>query len=211
MNQMETIRDGRSVRAEGKRRARREEILRAAERVISEKGYQVTSVADVIHAAGVSRGTFYLYFPSREALFHELIDLFIQRLMSCIRVIRIEDGDPIGQLYENVRRVVDLLFDNPNVTVILWREAVGQDERVHRKLNAFNAFLHRMVARALKNGADWGLIRRVNEKTVAMAIIGSLKEILYNYLVVNGESIPDRQELTGDLLDFGLRGLQVPS
>lgn len=200
--------DGRSVRATNRRNARRERILEVAQQVISTRGYQSTSIADVIKAAEISRGTFYLYFDSREALFHELLDRFIQELIDCIKVVRIEDGSPVEQLNANLLRVVDLLIRNRHLTVILLREAVGIDEKVDKKLNALNRFLHRMISGALRNGAKWGLTRKVNETVVAMAIIGCIREVLYQYLVVNRESNPDPQTIAQELLSFGLVGLK---
>lgn len=45
---------------------RRDQLLDAAERLFAEKGYADTTVADIADAAGVAKGTFYLYFPSKE-------------------------------------------------------------------------------------------------------------------------------------------------
>lgn len=39
---------------------------------LAEKGYHAARVDDVVRVAGVSHGTFYLYFPSKEAMFGEL-------------------------------------------------------------------------------------------------------------------------------------------
>src|SRR5207247_633777 len=152
--------DGRSVRATRQRNARREEILHVAQEVISRRGYQNTSVADVIDATGISRGTFYLYFDGIDALFHELIDGFIKELVLNIKPVNREDGEPVAQLYANVLRVTNLLLDQPNLTIILLREAIGIGDDVDRKLNAFYAFVHRMVTGALRNGAEWGITRK---------------------------------------------------
>lgn len=53
--------------------ARREQILRAAERVIGEKGYADTSISDITREAGTAQGTFYIYFNSKEDIFRELV------------------------------------------------------------------------------------------------------------------------------------------
>ena len=203
----QVITDGRSVRADRQRSVRREEILHAARTLISRKGVQDTSVADVIEAAGVSRGTFYLYFESFDALLHELLDNLVRRLIDCIEVVRKEDKDPVRKLYTIVRRVVDLLFDNPDLTRILLREAVAKDATVDRKLFELYTFMHRMICAALRNGAEWGFIRKVDEEIVAMAILGSIKEVLYQHLVMDRNRKPDHEALTRALLDFGLRGL----
>ncbi len=47
---------------------RREQILAAARSVLSERGYERTTVSQIATRAQVAQGTFYLYFPSKEAL-----------------------------------------------------------------------------------------------------------------------------------------------
>jgi AcrR family transcriptional regulator len=55
--------------AEEIRAARREQIIAAALACFARAGYHATTMADVAAQAGVSKGTPYLYFPSKEALF----------------------------------------------------------------------------------------------------------------------------------------------
>jgi AcrR family transcriptional regulator len=47
---------------------RREELLAAAREVLSQNGYERTTVSSIATRANVAQGTFYLYFPSKEAL-----------------------------------------------------------------------------------------------------------------------------------------------
>jgi TetR/AcrR family transcriptional repressor of uid operon len=55
--------------AEQVRAARRDQIIAAALACFARAGYHATTMADVAAQAGVSKGTPYLYFPSKEALF----------------------------------------------------------------------------------------------------------------------------------------------
>ena len=48
---------------------RREQILAAARKVFREKGYDGTTIADIVQTAGVAQGTFYLYFSSKRDAF----------------------------------------------------------------------------------------------------------------------------------------------
>jgi AcrR family transcriptional regulator len=47
---------------------RREELLAAAREVLAQNGYERTTVSSIATRANVAQGTFYLYFPSKEAL-----------------------------------------------------------------------------------------------------------------------------------------------
>lgn len=59
---------------EATRAARRADILAAALACFARTGYHDTTMAEVAEAAGVSKGTPYLYFPSKEDLFIALHD-----------------------------------------------------------------------------------------------------------------------------------------
>ena len=55
--------------AEAARTARRDQIIAAALACFARAGYHATTMADIAEQAGVSKGTPYLYFPGKEALF----------------------------------------------------------------------------------------------------------------------------------------------
>lgn len=61
---MRVNREARAATAEQRRQRTRERLLDAAERVVADKGLQNASIEEFVAAAGVSRGTFYNYFPT---------------------------------------------------------------------------------------------------------------------------------------------------
>jgi AcrR family transcriptional regulator len=54
--------------------AKKRQILDGARRVFFEHGFEAASMNDITRAAGVSKGTIYAYFPSKEALFEALVN-----------------------------------------------------------------------------------------------------------------------------------------
>lgn len=54
----------------------REKIVVAALEALHHKGYNATGVLDITVAAGVPKGSFYHYFPSKEALGAEVVDRY---------------------------------------------------------------------------------------------------------------------------------------
>ncbi len=62
---------GRPLSARGLRT--RQKLLDAAEDVFAELGWHDASIVKITEAAGVSQGTFYLYFESKQELFEELV------------------------------------------------------------------------------------------------------------------------------------------
>jgi AcrR family transcriptional regulator len=200
--------DGRTLRAKAKREARREQIVVAAANCFASRGYYQTTVSDLIDAAGISRGTFYLYFESKEAIFHDLLDDFVKRLCNEITVVDPASGNQARvEIHGNITRAVDLLFDNPDLTTMLLNVANSVGGQTDKTLAQLNLYIYDMVEGALDNGAKWGLTRPCNTQIVAAAIVGSVKEVLYQHLVVKSTETVNRNEVAQALFDYGLRGL----
>ncbi|MEM6956976.1 MAG: helix-turn-helix domain-containing protein, partial [Myxococcota bacterium] len=158
---MSATADGRSTRASQKRRSRRRAILQAARRVFGERGYHRTHVADLIEAAGIARGTFYLYFESKGAVFVELLDEVLDERRESIVGVDTRDGAPgvETQLVGTVQRLLRKVIENRLLTAIIVREAVGLDEEVDRRLGAFYGELLDYIQRALDEGKRMGFVR----------------------------------------------------
>lgn len=62
---------GRPLAAKGERTRRR--LLAAAEEAFAVLGYHEASIVKITEAAGVSQGTFYIYFEGKQQIFDELI------------------------------------------------------------------------------------------------------------------------------------------
>lgn len=200
--------DGRTRRAHEAREARRRQILEAALAVFADNGYHRTTVTDLVRAAGVARGTFYLYFDSKQAIFHELLDALLAELRASIVGVDTSAGAPSipTQLTETLHRVLQALANNRALCRILFREAIGLDEEVDRKMQAFYERLRSYIQAALENGQRMGFVRELDTRTAALAGLGSVKEVVSRTLV-HGEDEVDLQAVARELLTYNLRGV----
>lgn len=198
------------MRAAELRRQRKSEILAAACRLFSIKGYHQSSIADILEAAGIARGTFYLYFSSKRAIFEELLEGMLAQIRGAVRRIEPEipdAGTPLEQLQGNVRRVIDVLEENRELTIILLREAVGLDSEFDQKLTTFYQRLVGMIESALQLGQAMGLVRSCETRVVSSCVLGSLKEVMLR--VLTEPERPSRDVLAREILDYNLQGLFV--
>jgi len=200
-------RDGRSLRAEKLRTERRRQILACAERLFAERGYHATSVGDIIARANVARGTFYLHFPSKRAIFDQLIDALFARLATIVRRIDVTPGAPpaVEQMLRNVEGVVTLLLAEQDLTRILLREA-GADPDFDRKLHEFYARLLARIEGGIRLGQTMGLVRSCDSRVAAACVLGSIKEVTYRYAVA-GEKPPETALLSREVLDYVVQAL----
>lgn len=58
---------------------RKQDLLNIAYRMFIEKGYENTSVDDIITEAGIAKGTYYYYFESKEATLEAVIKMMIEK------------------------------------------------------------------------------------------------------------------------------------
>lgn len=60
-----------------KKNERKQELLKIAYNMFLTKGYDDTSIDDIIHEAQIAKGTYYYYFESKEATLEEVINMMI--------------------------------------------------------------------------------------------------------------------------------------
>ena len=70
-----------------KRISTKSRIVKAAWNLFYKKGYEQTTVEDIISASKTSKGTFYHYFKGKEALLNSLSDLFDEKYEELAAVI----------------------------------------------------------------------------------------------------------------------------
>nr|WP_315433400.1 TetR/AcrR family transcriptional regulator [uncultured Stomatobaculum sp.] len=58
---------------------RKQELLNLAYRMFIEKGYENTSIDEIVTKAGVAKGTYYYYFESKEATLEAVIEMMIEK------------------------------------------------------------------------------------------------------------------------------------
>ena len=66
---------------------RKQELIDTAERLFLEKGYEQTTVADIVREIEVAQGTFYYYFSSKEEILEAIIEEDITALEDDVRQI----------------------------------------------------------------------------------------------------------------------------
>jgi AcrR family transcriptional regulator len=215
--------DGRVVRAQAMRESRRAAVLAVAQQIFAQKGYHATSIDDLIEAAGIARGTFYLYFESKRAIFDELLDGLLATLRSVVRRIEVGPGaaPPVEQMDATVDRVLETLSANRQVARILLREAVGIDADFDRKLNDFYGRIQAMIVSAIATGQEMGLVRACDPVVVAHCVLGAIKEVVQWSFIAESPQSPettsdgatrvasgvDTRHLGREMIAFTLMGL----
>src|SRR5689334_21235054 len=119
---------------------RRQQILLAWRDVFVKRGYHQTTIDDIVAEAGVARGTFYLYFDDKRAVFAELIERFSPQItMAIIRITTDDSARSVShKVRDNIRAIIGVPPAERPMTKIPFTDAVGIDADFPRKLAIFH-------------------------------------------------------------------------
>lgn len=204
MNQLSPSSRPLPVTARGQRT--RERILRAAEEIFGDKGFERASVAEIAGKAGVALGTFYIYFPDKKSAFVELIDELGSRL-------RHELGgatrDVKGRL-EVEREGLRAFFAFVRSHRKLYR-IVPQAEYVDEP--TFRRYYDRLAARyaaGLRKAMDDGEVREGDPDILAYALMGIADFLGMRWVLWAGDSEEDLDRIVEEASRLIRLGLTPP-
>jgi AcrR family transcriptional regulator len=173
---------------------RRAQILTVARDVFAKHGYHTAKIEDIVAAAGIARGTFYLYFEDKRAIFEEIVDRTIARLgMAIVRVDPHDSGRTVAdQVRENIRRIVRILLEDRATTKILLSDALGVDLAFDRKLLSFYDEMSSLLEGSLRDGQALGVVRDGDVRLMSWLTMGALKETMFQIVQRGAEYDEDK-------------------
>lgn len=186
--------------------------MAVARDVFARRGYHQSTIDDIVAQAGVARGTFYLYFDDKRAVFSELIDRFATRITQAIQRIVIDDpARPVAdQVQDNIRSILRTCLTERAMTKILFTDVAGADPAFDLKLATFYDAAVQLLTESLKDGQALGIVEEGEPRVLAYLTIGALKELLCQAVTL-GFAEESAEVLTQQIYRFLGRGyLRVP-
>ncbi|GAA4126626.1 TetR/AcrR family transcriptional regulator [Actinomadura keratinilytica] len=187
----------------------RERILRAAREVFEERGFLDTRVAHITRRAAVAYGSFYTYFPSKEAVFLEVADRLFQD-MTEHALVPSEGPSPAACVRRANRAYYEAYRRNARMMAIIEQVATFnvefQEMRRKHRAGAIGrlAEVIRRWQRAGLVGAD------LDAEMAARALAAMVDHSLYLWFV-QGDDTPDTERLLDTLDALSIRALGLPA
>ncbi len=148
-------------------------ILQAARRVFGEKGYERATIEDIARAAGVAKGTVYLYYPSKRAVYWEALKQGILEL----RDDTVRRMNAAATLDEKVRAFITSKLeyfeahkDFVGIYQPEFRKAAVQPTTFQKELDAAYLEQVRLLETAIRQAARKHLVRGVRARAIAFAV-----------------------------------------
>lgn len=169
--------DGRGLRRQGRRTRNR--LLDAGVQVLAERGYHAARVDDIVRAADISHGTFYLYFSDKEDLLRALVGRCSDELTGLAAGLGPVDAGPDGEaeLRAWLERFMEA-YRRHGPVIRAWAEDQPSDpDLADRAGEAFRDVSAVLRARLAERGA--GEDGRPKPAVAAVALLSMVERVAY--------------------------------
>jgi len=191
-----------------RKEARPGELIAAALEVFVEKGFAATRLDDVAARAGVSKGTVYLYFKSKDDLLVSIFERTMGEAIAEGRAALAQVDDPIERLRRIARLHLERVSRDRDLAVVFQVELRQSTKFMERfsatQLREYLGIIRDIIA----DGQTRGLVRRgINPTLATKVLFGALDEMATNWILSRR-----RRPLSGDadlVMDLFINGVKA--
>ncbi len=182
----------------------RQRILKAARALVAEGGFNHASIAAVAGSAGLSAGAIYRYFPSKSALFVEVLTSAIDHEIAILQEIAKGEGDVTARLRACVESFANRALEGPYLAYAFIAEPAEQEVDEARLLGRIR--FGEVFKSLLIEGIDKGEFPAQSIDIGAACIVGAFTEALIRPIAPRAKR-DGRAELVEGIVAFCLRAV----
>jgi AcrR family transcriptional regulator len=186
---------------------KREEVVAAAARVFAERGFEATTVDDLMEATGLQRGGLYHYMTNKSELLAEIHLRLLEPLLAEVERIEIEPHDPPTTIRLIAHALAHNLRDYNNEMVVFlheWRTI--RDEPAWEDIRRGRRDLEHVIERALRRGVMAGDFEIPDTRLAVLGLLGMFNHA-HQWFRADGRVTAD--ELADCFADIYLRGVET--
>jgi TetR/AcrR family transcriptional regulator, cholesterol catabolism regulator len=186
---------------------RREEILDAAARLFHQRGYNGTSVQDIVDEVGLLKGSLYHYIKSKDDLLYEIIvkahEGYFENMRRCIAL----DADAATKLREFIEGHVRVAAGNAVNAGVYNQDfkslSADRREEITAKREQYGQFLRKLISTMAKSGKVSADIDPRVTSTLILAVLTSV------HRWYDRERSLTVDQIASQIADFVFRGLTL--
>jgi AcrR family transcriptional regulator len=203
--------DRMSSRRIASKEERRATLLAAARDVFSNQGYHAATIDDVTRAAGVAKGTFYLYFKDKQQVYAELLSDFLRVILETVRGIgpSATSADDFRSRHLAAGLTLARHFDeNAKIARVALRESTQSGDPLTSELvSQFYRDIADAAAANVRRGIELDLFRPVEPLVVAYMHIGMVERVVVAMLE-DQTRFPAREEVVRQVISVAYDGIR---
>ena len=193
-------------RKEREKERRRQQIIVAAKRVFSEKGFNKATMEDIAKAANKGKSSLYYYFESKEQVFAAVIRYEIQCLKATIIEVVEKETEPRNKLRKFVNTRLNYLNEKADQYIAIKDEHLKHYAFIENLTMDYSNWEVSTIKTILEYGQVKGIFEVTSLKTHSKAIFFALKGLEYPWTL----NLP-RKEIAKSvdvLIDILLKGIR---
>jgi len=197
-------------RRQRRKEARPAEIVSAALMLFHTKGYAATKIDDVARAAGVTKGTVYLYFSSKEELFKAAIRETVLPNLERIKAVALGESTARARLRTSLRLwAMRLNTCRGSISKLMIAEAGNFPELAEFYREEISDRMRQMVIDIVEYGIAQGEFSPCNPDNVTRALCAPilLSNIWRHTFLETAEQQPELTDLADSLIDIVINGI----
>ncbi|MEK5037708.1 TetR family transcriptional regulator [Sporosarcina sp. FSL K6-3457] len=185
---------------------KKEMIVHASIEVFREQGIEKTKISDIVKAAGIAQGTFYLYFPSKLSLMPAIAEVMVVKTMAIVQASVEESATFPVQLEQLVEAIFQVTHDYHEIQALIY-SGLASTEHLKEWETVYAPF-YQWISERLQEAKEAGIIRSsIHADRTAKMIIGlveSAAEQIYLYDSEQEDQACIQQEEVNDFLRHAL-------
>ncbi|WP_026695735.1 TetR/AcrR family transcriptional regulator [Peribacillus kribbensis] len=185
----------------------KDKLTAAAIRLFEKKGFSTTSIQDIVEAVGVTKGSFYYYFPSKEELLKDIHQGYIDDLVKRQEMI-LQDDSKTGKdkLFEMVHLLITEIKDHGASAKVFFREIRHLNQENYETITEKRDQFRFNIERLLKEGVQKGEFSpELNIPIIAFGILGIIN---WSYQWYNPEGTEKPRDVAAAFTNMILHGIE---
>jgi TetR/AcrR family transcriptional regulator, cholesterol catabolism regulator len=168
---------------------RRDEIIRAAEKIFAEKGYQATTLDEIAREIGITKASLYYYIKSKTEILQSIVNRMIEPMEAVARTGR-SPGSPKERLEKMIRQLVEFGAERKEITRIVFEQGNVLPKRTRDAINRRREEVDKVIRDTLKEGMEQGIFHFDDAKITSFAIV-AIANGLYRWYQNTGKRDPN--------------------
>jgi AcrR family transcriptional regulator len=176
--------------------------------VFERRGYIDTNVEDIVTEAGVARGSFYTYFPSKVEIFRAVCREVGEQIDSAVAGAELRGLDPVAALNQSIRGYFEAYRGNTVFFALLERLAPVDPEIYDMQFRTRRKHIQRIAA-AIRRWQSRGVADpAIEPEKVATALVSMTSSFCY-WWIVGPEQHDNDEEAMAVISDIWIRALSL--
>ncbi|HOT44090.1 MAG TPA: TetR/AcrR family transcriptional regulator [Spirochaetota bacterium] len=166
---------------------RRNQLTRAAYKVVGQKGYYDFTIRDIAREAGLSTGLVHYYFKNKEDLLLNLLKEINKNMLIILNRSISTADDPRDKLNIFMKQAFDLVENEKDyfyIVIDFWTQVNKNDRMKRANIKLFKSYRDE-VSKILKEGVDCGVFVKMDVEFTSAVIISIIQGLIIQYVIDN--------------------------